>query len=147
MINLRPVLLILIEPFVLARGCFDDGQEPSLGIRWAPRGPIRLICKTWPWKSSTLGAMQTPNNRRFPVPSLKTETYGTSGRCSATFCYFSGFLGHRLWGSGRRGTLPKGGGRSPPPFGRVSRPPGAAQTPKVDDFRPAPKSRHMKKRR
>ena len=32
-------------------------------------------------------------------------------------------------------TLQKGGGRGPPPFWRVSRPPGAAQTPKIDDFR------------
>jgi hypothetical protein len=32
--------------------------------------------------------------------------------------------------------LAKGRGRSPPPFGRVSRAPGAAQTPKMTDFRP-----------
>ena len=32
---------------------------------------------------------------------------------------------------GARETLPKGGGRSPPPFGRVS---GAVQTTKIDDF-------------
>ncbi len=32
-------------------------------------------------------------------------------------------------------TLPKGGGLRPPPFARVSRGPGAAQTPKMTDFR------------
>jgi hypothetical protein len=31
-------------------------------------------------------------------------------------------------------TLPKGGARGAPPFGRVSGPPGAVQTPKIDDF-------------
>ena len=31
-------------------------------------------------------------------------------------------------------TLQKGGGRSPPPFARVSGAPGAAQTPKMTDF-------------
>jgi hypothetical protein len=35
-----------------------------------------------------------------------------------------------VWAApGAREILPKGGGRSPPPFGRVSRSPGAAQTP------------------
>jgi hypothetical protein len=34
-------------------------------------------------------------------------------------------------------TLAKGGGRSPPPFGRASEAPGAAQTPKMTDFRPS----------
>ena len=32
-------------------------------------------------------------------------------------------------------SLAKGKGRSPPPFGRVSGAPGAAQTPKMTDFR------------
>ena len=47
-------------------------------------------------------------------------------------------------GSGRpraaRKPLKKCGGRSPSPFRRVSRPPGAAQTPKIDDFRSVEKS-------
>ncbi len=34
-------------------------------------------------------------------------------------------------------TRSKGGGRSPPPFGRISGAPGAAQTPKMTDFRPS----------
>ena len=40
-----------------------------------------------------------------------------------------------------RGWIPfqKGGGLRPPPFWRVSRPPGAAQTPNIDDFRSAKK--------
>ena len=33
-------------------------------------------------------------------------------------------------------TLPKGGELRPPPFARVSGAPGAAQTPKMTDFRP-----------
>ena len=49
-----------------------------------------------------------------------------------------------IWGvwaaPGGRETLQKGGERSPPPFGKVSRPPGAAQTPQIDDFRPVKKS-------
>jgi len=36
---------------------------------------------------------------------------------------------------GRPGKLPQSWGASPPPFWRVSRLPGAAQTPKIDDFR------------
>ncbi len=35
---------------------------------------------------------------------------------------------------GALGTLAKGGGRSPPPFGRGSGAPGATQTPKMTDF-------------
>ena len=42
-----------------------------------------------------------------------------------------------IWGvwaaPGGRETFQKGGGLRPPPFCRVSRPPGAAQTPKIDD--------------
>ncbi len=50
-------------------------------------------------------------------------------------------IGNRsFWGSVRpRGTLPKGGGLRPPPFARVSGAPGAAQTPKMTDFRPLQK--------
>jgi hypothetical protein len=41
-----------------------------------------------------------------------------------------------VWAApGARDTIPKGGGRSPPPFGRASGAPGATQTPKVADFR------------
>jgi hypothetical protein len=36
-------------------------------------------------------------------------------------------------------TIPKGGGRSPPPSGMVFGAAGASQTPKIDDFRPAQK--------
>ena len=36
-------------------------------------------------------------------------------------------------------TLPKGGGRSPPPFWRVYKAPGATQTPKMADLRPLKK--------
>ena len=46
-----------------------------------------------------------------------------------------------VWSApGGRETLQKGGGRNPPPFGRVSRPPGTDQTPKIDDFRSGKKS-------
>ncbi len=47
-------------------------------------------------------------------------------------------IGHfrGLGGPGGPGTLAKGGGRSPPPFGGVSGAPGAAQTHKMADFRP-----------
>jgi hypothetical protein len=42
-----------------------------------------------------------------------------------------------VWAApGARETLAKGWGRSPPPFGRVSGAPGAAQTLKMTDFRP-----------
>ncbi len=42
-----------------------------------------------------------------------------------------------IWAApGAPDTLAKGGGRSPPPFGRVSGAPGAAQTPNMTDFRP-----------
>ncbi len=57
-------------------------------------------------------------------------------------------VGNRsFWGSGRPPgapeTLPKGGGQSPPPFGGLSKTPGAARTSKTDDSRPAPKSRKI----
>ncbi len=45
-----------------------------------------------------------------------------------------------VWGLGGPGapkTLPKGGGRSPPPFGRAPGAPGADQTTKMADFRSA----------
>ncbi len=46
----------------------------------------------------------------------------------------SGIFG--VWAAlGARETIPKGGGRSPPPFGRASGAPGVAQAPKVTDFR------------
>ena len=41
-----------------------------------------------------------------------------------------------VWAApGGRETLQKGGGFRPPLFWKVSRPPGAAQTPKIDDLR------------
>jgi hypothetical protein len=48
-----------------------------------------------------------------------------------------GPAGHRrfLRGWAAPGTLPKGGGFRPPPFARFSGAPGAAQTPKMTDFR------------
>ncbi len=59
------------------------------------------------------------------------------------------FLRHGFW-AGRQSsmfgvwvapaaskTIPEAGGRSPPPFGMVFGAAGAAQTPKIDDFRPA----------
>jgi len=50
----------------------------------------------------------------------------------------------RLWGSGRPQAAGKPskkmGGPRPPAFWKVSRPPGAAQTPKIDDCRSAKKS-------
>ena len=46
-----------------------------------------------------------------------------------------------VWAApGGRDTCQKGGGRSTSPFRKVSRPPGAAQTPKTDDFRSVKKS-------
>ncbi len=40
-----------------------------------------------------------------------------------------------VWAApGARETLQKGGGRSPPPFARVSGAPGAGQTPNMNDF-------------
>ena len=46
-----------------------------------------------------------------------------------------------VWATlGGRGTLQKGGGLRPPPCWKVSRPPGVAQTPKIDDFRSVKKS-------
>jgi len=46
-----------------------------------------------------------------------------------------------VWAArGGRETFQKAGGRSPPPFWKLSRPPGAAQTPKIDDFRSVKKS-------
>ena len=46
-----------------------------------------------------------------------------------------------VWAApGGRETFQKGGGRSPPSFWKVSRPPGTAQTPKIDDFRSVKKS-------
>ncbi len=42
-----------------------------------------------------------------------------------------------VWAApGARETIPLGGGLRPPPFARVSGAPGAAQTPKMTDFRP-----------
>ena len=41
-----------------------------------------------------------------------------------------------VWAApGAQETIPNGGGRSPQPFGMVSRAPGAAQTPKMDNLR------------
>ena len=46
-----------------------------------------------------------------------------------------------VWTAPRaRETLQKGGARSPPPFARISGTPGAAQTSKMYNFRPAQKS-------
>jgi len=46
-----------------------------------------------------------------------------------------------VWASpGGRETLPNAGGRSPPPFWKVSRLAGAVKTPKIDDFRSVKKS-------
>ena len=46
-----------------------------------------------------------------------------------------------VWAAlGGRETLQKGGGRSSLPFVKVSRPPGAVQIPKIDDFRSVRKS-------
>ena len=46
-----------------------------------------------------------------------------------------------VWAApGGRETFQKCGGRSPQPLWRVSRPPGAAQTPNTDDFRSVKKS-------
>ena len=41
---------------------------------------------------------------------------------------------------GGRKTFQTGGGLRPPPFWKVLRPPGAAQTPKIDDLRSVKKS-------
>jgi len=47
----------------------------------------------------------------------------------------------RFWAApGGRETFQKGGGLRPPPFWKASRPPGAAQNPKIDDFRSVKKS-------
>ena len=51
----------------------------------------------------------------------------------------SSILGVRAAPGGRE-TFKKGGGRSPPPFWKVSRQPGAAQTPKINDIRSAKQS-------
>ena len=46
-----------------------------------------------------------------------------------------------VWAApGGRDTFQKAGGLRPPLFWKVSRPPGAAQTPKIDDFRSVKKS-------
>ena len=59
------------------------------------------------------------------VAQIKRENHGFSG---------SG------WHRAALETIPNGGGLRPPPFGMVSRPPGAAQTPKMTDFRVLKKS-------
>jgi hypothetical protein len=76
------------------------------------------------------------------------------GTAQRHFYIFLGFGAGRkssifvVWAvPGGRETLSKGGGLRPPPFGRVSRPPGAAQAPKIDDFRPAQKPPKIYKRR
>ena len=46
-----------------------------------------------------------------------------------------------VWAApGGRDSFQKDGGLRPPPFCKVSRPPGAAQTPKIDDLRSVKKS-------
>ncbi len=59
-------------------------------------------------------------------------------------CRKSVILG--VWAApGAPGTRAKGGVRSPPPFGRASGAPGAAQTPKMADFRSVKIENHLPK--
>ncbi len=77
----------------------------------------------------------------------------TSGECSREGVPTLGFLIHGCW-AGRKSsmfgvwvalaapkTIPKGGGRRPPPSGMVLGAAEAAQTPKIGDSRPAQKPR------
>ena len=101
------------------------------------------------------GPRQTPNRSPAASPAVITSEIGGDGiggqamkvlistpyRCRVRA--MSGWLfGDRksssfgVWAApGARETLPEGGGQSPPPFWRVSKAPGAAQTLKLDDFR------------
>ncbi len=70
------------------------------------------------------GALQHKNKKTFASSEAKS------------WLYFGSFF--FVWGilvaPGALETLQKGGGLCPPPFWRVSRAPGAAQTPKMTDF-------------
>ena len=81
------------------------------------------------------------------VPRFRALRHDAKRRLSTPGFLIYDFLTDRkssIWGvlaaPGGRETLQKGWGRSPPPFWKVSRPPGAAQTPKIDDFRSVKKS-------
>jgi hypothetical protein len=85
--------------------------------------------------SASCHPCESPCWRPIGAPSAPIGANGVAWELSV--CKGSG-IGH-FRGSGRprgpRETLPKGGGPRPPPFGRVSGAPGAAQTHKMTDFR------------
>ena len=75
------------------------------------------------------------------------KSTGPACRQTGGYVYALGFLLPALWAdrqssifgvwaaSAAPKTIPRGWGRSPPPFGMVFGAAGAAQTPKIDDFR------------
>ena len=109
------------------------------------RGPGRVDFRS---PDEGFGLEGTPQNLRsrgtrppkkrnliYGPPLYRRLPDGGSSRWGFSDLMDSVILG--VWAApGARETLPKGGGRSPPPSGMVSRAPGAARTPKMADFRP-----------
>jgi len=88
--------------------------------------------------------VRLPGGLRSPGPGC----FGSQGTRVLTprFLMYD-FLADRKWSilgvwaaPGGRETFQNGGGLRPPPFWKVSRPPGAAQSPEIDDFRSVKKS-------
>ena len=102
-------------------------DRPRLQTSWGLCLPPTSPSRPWFRPSSLVGSgiVRPP----FTAPLLVAGPGGVHlGRKSS-------ILG--LWAAlGSRETFQKGGGRSSPPFWKVSQPPGAAQSPKIDDLRP-----------
>ncbi len=134
----------------------NNASGPEIGLSgrilagllpmYGPEALLRNIEDIAPpfWRvSKAPGAAQTPKITEFrPLKKLKfpPKVQPRTGGCDIKVLKQikdrkSAIFG--VWaGSGAPENRPKGGGRSPPPFGRVSGAPGAAPTLKMTDFRP-----------
>ena len=90
-----------------------------------------------PWHYSVHGGEDWGRGRRAVMPPYQSAlSAGTPGFLICDFLTDRKSSSFGVWAArGGRETFQKGGGRSHPPFWKVSRPPGAAQTPKIDDLR------------
>ncbi len=139
----------------------DFGSFPvAVRLKSGPEGrfPARKhYCVTWstsePFVLTSGGLLRSPSKRAHAiiVPSSIRRLASMPGASQGS-PHTLGFLMHGFW-AGRPSsifgvraapaapqTIQKCGGRSPPDFGMVFWAPGAAQAPKIDDFRPAQNS-------
>jgi hypothetical protein len=129
-----------------------------MSLRAGSGGCPVMSGSTWAWELSNSAGI--PLSLRDPPtnPKIRYVTVSVAGTGSTTGSHFRyvtrpggtlGFSFHGFW-AGRESlifgvwaapaapkTIPKGGGLRPPPSGMVLGAAGAAQTPKIDDIRPA----------